>query len=297
MQRTISLFSLGLIALIGWQAYRFYQTQFPKTSVLRSQFPVVIYKGPKEPTDIELRKQKPPNWVFLHEIPKHVQGAVLVSEDWAFFDHKGYDPKQIEEAIKEDLAHGKFKRGASTLTQQVVKNVFLDKDKTLWRKLREFILAVRLEKNVSKRKILEVYFNIAEWGEGIHGIQEAAQAYFRKHPSQLTPKEGAFLAMLLPSPKRYSQSFRAKQLTRYASRTIQNILRNMGRAGYISEEEKLIQMQIPLSFETAALKTAEGLEPEPDPDEEATADVPEGSSKLREEEDPGLQNGWPPSEE
>ncbi len=304
MQRNISFlffFFLCLVIFFGWQTYRFYQWNFPDTAVLRSQFPVVVYKGKDESADIELQKKKPASWIFLHEIPSQVQGAVLVSEDWAFFDHKGYDPKQIEQAIKEDLAHGKFKRGASTLTQQVVKNVFLDKDKTLWRKVKEFFLAVRLERNVSKRRILEVYFNIAEWGEGVYGIRAAAQTYFKKHPSQLTAKEGAFLAMLLPSPKRYSQSYRAKQLTRYAARTIQNILRNMARAGYITEEEKLLQVQTPLSFESAALKAPEGLEPEPDPDDQPE-DVPEGSSRLRgaddtEDNDTGLQKAWPPSEE
>jgi monofunctional biosynthetic peptidoglycan transglycosylase len=187
--------------------------------------------------------------VNLGEVSRSAVGAVIVSEDWAFYSHEGYDAKQIREAIKEDLEQGKFARGASTITQQVVKNVFLERDKNIWRKIKELYLAVQLEKSVGKKRILETYLNIAEWGEGVFGIRAAAQVYFQKHPSQLTAKEGAFLAMLLPSPKRYSQSFRAKQLTPYARRIIYSVLDKMTRAQYITSEEKSAELATPLSWE------------------------------------------------
>ena len=112
------------------------------------------------------------------------------------------------------------------------------------------------------------------------GIRAAANHYFHKGPSQLTPKEGAFLAMLLPSPKRYSQSFKAKKLTRYASGTIRRILKNMGRAGYINEGELDLQLATSLPFEaqSAGEIPVQALEPEPDPDEVPAEEVPVGSA-------------------
>jgi monofunctional biosynthetic peptidoglycan transglycosylase len=140
---------------------------------------------------------------------------------------------------------------------QVVKNVFLSQEKTLYRKAKEFILAIRLDRHVSKRRVLEVYFNIAEWGEGIFGIGAAARKYFGKTPSELTPKEGAFLAMLLPSPKRYSQSFRDGRLTPYATKTVRSILDKMAQGEYITPEERDLEMNVRLSFETKSEPSTE----------------------------------------
>lgn len=217
-------------------------------ALLRKHYPVVIYQGPKQPTSIRFEKNRPAHWVSYSEISKAAVGAVVVSEDWAFFQHKGFDMNQIKEAIKTDIERGKFARGASTITQQVAKNVFLSNEKTLLRKARELYLSVQLEKQLSKTKILEVYFNVVEWGEGIYGLRAAARAYFGKSPQDLLPKEGAFLAMLLPNPKKYSQSFRDRALTPYASKTIKSILQKMHRAGYVSMEEYLTALETPLSF-------------------------------------------------
>jgi monofunctional biosynthetic peptidoglycan transglycosylase len=196
-----------------------------------------------------LRRAVPPGWVPIHAISPFAIGAVVVSEDWNFFRHDGYDAAEIKEAIKRDLVEGRFARGASTITQQVVKNVFLEQDKTLWRKLREFVLSVELDEQLTKKRILEVYFNIVEWGHGIYGIRAASQAYFSKSPSELTAGESAFLALLLPSPKRYSQSFRDQRLTPFAKRTQRNILRKMVKAGYLTQDEYLTQAQARLAFE------------------------------------------------
>ncbi|MGZ3708637.1 MAG: transglycosylase domain-containing protein, partial [Bdellovibrionota bacterium] len=198
---------------------------------------------------VTIQRGRPATWVSVKQISRAAVGAILVSEDWAFYQHKGYDPNQIREALRKDWDEGRFARGASTITQQVVKNVFLERDKSLWRKLRELLLAVRLEESVGKQRILETYLNIAEWGEGIFGIERAAQHYFHKEPSELTAKEGAFLAMLLPSPKRYSQSYRKHQLTDYARSTIEAILEKMNRARYLSEDELHMAASAPLPFE------------------------------------------------
>ncbi len=249
--------SLAVFAVGGWAVFRIYRSEFPDVSVLATQFPVVHYEGPKAPPRVSLQRAKPSGWTRLGEMSKVAVGAVVVSEDRAFFSHKGYDPAQIREALEEDVREGRFARGASTITQQVVKNVFLSNEKSVWRKFKELILAVRLEEAVSKQRILEAYLNVAEWGEGIFGIGAAARRYFGKSPQELTAKEGAFLAMLLPSPKRYSQSFRRKELTRYARRTVRDILDKMTQAHYLSLEERDLEQESPLSFEERALNSEE----------------------------------------
>ena len=247
----LSLLTVAATGCLFWSGYRFFHSEFPNVSVLKTQFPVVHYRGKKLPPTISLQKSRPSTWVELKEISPHAVAAIIVSEDGAFYQHKGYDPAQIREAIQKDIETGRFKRGASTITQQVVKNVFLEADKNLWRKSKELWLAIRIEDSVGKRKILETYLNVAEWGEGIFGIRAAANYYFSKPPSELTSKEGAFLAMLLPSPIRYSQSFHRKILTKYASRTVDSILDKMTQARYINEEERNRARSSPLSFEVA----------------------------------------------
>jgi monofunctional glycosyltransferase len=256
-----ALLSLGVGLVLGglltYALYRFVQRELPDVAVLNHKYPLVLYRAPKEPVKIKLVGGPPPGWVRIDQIAKSAVGAIVVSEDWAFFSHDGFDANQLKEAIKEDLADRQFSRGASTITMQVVKNVFLSQEKTLYRKAKEFILALRLDRHVPKKKVLEVYFNIAEWGEGVFGIGGAAKRYFGKTPLELTPKEGAFLAMLLPSPKRYSQSFRDGRLTPYASKTVRSILGKMVQAHYISEEERDAANALPLPFETSSSAESE----------------------------------------
>jgi monofunctional biosynthetic peptidoglycan transglycosylase len=213
---------------------------------------------------VQIVKGVPAGWTRLSDISSLAVGAIVVSEDWAYFSHRGYDANQIREALKHDIEKGSFARGASTITQQVAKNVFLSQEKTLWRKLKELFLAVRLDRELGKRKVLETYLNIVEWGPGIFGVSSASRHYFDKAPSELTAREGAFLAMLLPSPIRYSQSFRQKSLTRYAKSTIHRILEKMAQAGYLTEEESQQAKSAHLSFETGpeVQEDREGLEDE-----------------------------------
>ncbi len=233
---------------------------------LKTKYPHVIYRGPKEPFDVEIRKSRPESWVSLSQVSRSAQMAILISEDWAFYSHPGYDEKQIREAIEESIESGKLKRGASTITQQMVKNVFLSQEKSLIRKARELWLATKVEKVLGKKKILEIYLNIAEWGEGIFGIGRASQHYFHKSASELTAKEGAFLAMLLPSPKKYSISFRKKELTRYARKTVNSILNKLVSANVLTYEQKQVEWSTPLSFEVTQAANA------PDPAKDTVDD-------------------------
>jgi monofunctional glycosyltransferase len=226
----------------------------PDPRVLERQYPVTLYGGQGQPFTVRLVQQKPRNWASLREISRKAIGAIIVSEDWAFFSHEGYDLNQIQEVVGSGIRTGRIERGASTITQQVAKNVFLSHERTFWRKIQELILAVRLERSLSKPRILEIYLNIAEWGEGLFGIHRAARFYFGKHPAHLTAKEGAFLAMLLPSPRRYSISFRQEELTPYGRKTVDSILHKMVKAGYLEEEERIGEAQRLLPFEKGIIE-------------------------------------------
>ncbi len=239
------------VAYVALAFVYFFLWESQRVDRLLKQWPVVRYQGPKEYSYVELVDRPPPGWANLGEISRFAIGAVIVSEDWNFFSHDGVDFDELKDAIETDLRKRRFARGASTLTQQVVKNVFLTKDKSLIRKLKELYMATELEDQVPKRRILEVYFNIAEWGEGIYGIRAASRHYFSKSPGELTPKEAAFLAMLLPSPKRYSQSFRRKRLTPYARKQIKAILRKMTQAHYLDDERRAVEVSTPLGFEAS----------------------------------------------
>ena len=219
---------------------------------LKRSYPVVHYHGPKKPFTVTIERLRPSEWVSLSDISQKVVKAILISEDWAFYSHNGFDFEQIKEAVETNVERGKFVRGASTITQQVAKNVFLDQQKSLVRKLKEASITMQLEEHLSKSRILEIYLNIVEWGEGIFGIHDAAQFYFKKDPSQLNAKEGAFLAMLLPSPKKYSQSFRDKKLTEFAAKRVRTILGKLVAAKVLTEEQEQTELRMPLSFEIQA---------------------------------------------
>lgn len=188
-----------------------------------------------------LDSKMPSSWVDLGDVSERAKWAVIVSEDWAFYQHSGVDLEQLKIALKESWAAGEFTRGASTITQQVIKNCVLTDERTLWRKLQEVVLALYLEKIATKDRILELYLNIIELGEGIYGVKDASRYYFSKPPSQLEAREGAFLAMLLPSPVKYSISFDKKELTEFASEVVDSILVKMRQAGVYSEQERLIE--------------------------------------------------------
>ena len=244
--------ALLMVLLIGLSAFvggSFYLAIQPDVAALKTHFPIFQVRTPDQ-VQVTFAATPPMGWVPLNSISKAAVGAIVVSEDWAFFQHSGFDLNQIKDAIEEDLEAKSFVRGASTITQQVAKNLFLSRTKSLWRKLKEVYFALMLEKKVGKKKILEIYLNVAEWGDGIYGINNASRYYFQKDPSTLNAKEGAFLAMLLPSPKRYSQSFKNKALTNYANKTVANILEKMLRAQYLTEEEYQLARNTRLSFES-----------------------------------------------
>ena len=153
----------------------------------------------REGRDMKIRQR----WVPLKKVSPSLIKAVLVSEDNNFWHHEGFDLKAIEGAVEKNIEAGEFKFGASTISQQLAKNLFLSPSKNPLRKLKEAILTWRLENTLTKRRILELYVNVAEWGDGIFGIDEAARRYFGVRASQLTASQSAKLAASLPNPVLY----------------------------------------------------------------------------------------------
>ena len=173
-------------------------------------------------------------YVRLHEISPYVLHAVIAAEDGSFYSHKGFDWYEIRQSLNTNMQSGGFRRGGSTLTQQLAKNVFLDREKSLWRKLKEAYLANAIENRYDKNFILEKYLNVVEFDTDLYGVKAAAQHYFHKSPGALHPLEAAYLAMLLPNPKKYSQSARAGHLTPFARKMVQVILQRMQSFGKLS---------------------------------------------------------------
>jgi monofunctional glycosyltransferase len=161
-------------------------------------------------------------WVGLSRISRNARRAVVVAEDGKFWNHNGFDYDAIQNAVERNIEERRFKLGASTITQQLAKNLYLSPSKDPLRKLNEAILTRRIEQTLSKSRILELYLNVIEWGRGIFGIEVASWHYFGKSASGLTVSEAALLAAVLPNPIRYSPANpspyikkRAKQIAMY----------------------------------------------------------------------------------
>lgn len=159
----------------------------------------------------------------LARISPHLQKAVLAAEDAAFYRHKGFDWDGLQEALSRNWDKGELRRGGSTITQQLAKNLYLSTRKNLFRKAHEALLTWKLERALPKKRILELYLNVAEWGQGVFGAEAAARHHFGKSAADLSPDEAALLAAMLPSPRRYDPI----RMTPYLSKRQAQILRRM----------------------------------------------------------------------
>jgi len=193
--------------------------------------------------------ERPQYWRGIKEISPKLAATLIVSEDSNFYTHHGFDWEMISDNIQNFLSGSDKLRGGSTLTQQLSKNLFLSPSKSLWRKLREIIYTTLMEMTFNKRELLELYLNSVEFGGEIFGINQASNYYFSKSPGDLTPREAAFLIMLLPNPPKYATSFNQKELTPYARKTIANILNFMVIAGHLTDDERKTQLATPFSWE------------------------------------------------
>ncbi|WP_163400116.1 biosynthetic peptidoglycan transglycosylase [Flavobacterium fluviatile] len=197
-----------------------------------------------------------PNYTPLDQISPYLQKCVLTTEDPSFFSHRGFINEAFKQSILKNIRTKKFSRGASTISMQLIKNVFLTREKTLSRKLEEILLVYILENNriVSKQRMLEVYFNIIEWGPNVYGIGEASQFYFQKSPSDLNVDECLYLATIIPKPRKFMYQFNDEgNLKDYALQN-QKFLKNlMFRRGLLIPEDTLGQLPVYISGNARSL--------------------------------------------
>ncbi|MFA5137936.1 MAG: monofunctional biosynthetic peptidoglycan transglycosylase [Elusimicrobiota bacterium] len=231
LSRAIALRLLAA-ALAAAAVYVFW---LPDVSPLEKQ-------NPKTTAYIELRRRQAERagkkfkprmaWREFDAISEHLKRAVLITEDRSFYQHHGVDWESTREALKKDFRKRRLAFGGSTLTQQLARNLYLSPTKNPLRKIKEMLIARRLEKTLGKRRIFELYLNLAEWGKGIFGAEAAAQAYFGKSAAALDPEEAAALAVILPSPRRWNPVNRS----RHVERGIDRVIAKMRASGYLEEE-------------------------------------------------------------
>lgn len=225
--------ALLVLAVAGWIALTL--RDLPDVALLKRYRPAaaseVLDRRGAVITHFTERKYR--IWVPIAGVPDHVVRAVVTAEDDTFFGHSGVNYQAVWEALKHDVQKKRFARGGSTITQQMIKNVLLSREKTLSRKVREFVLARRAEEVLTKRQILEIYLNEVEWGTDLYGIEAAARYYFDKHTAELTPGEAALLAGMLPNP-RYYDPFKRQEKARQRQ---EQVLFNLFQAKLLTQEE------------------------------------------------------------
>jgi monofunctional glycosyltransferase len=212
-----------------------YYCLYPDVSRLRKE-------NPKKTALMEIRETEwrskgkkmavQQRWVGLSRVSPYVVKAVLIAEDDKFWSHGGFDLDAMQKALEKDLKAKKLRFGGSTISQQLVKNLYLSPSKNPLRKIKEAIITWRMERTLTKKRILELYLNVAEWGEGIFGIESASQRYYGKPASSLGPGEAARLAAILPNPRRY----RADGASRYVEKRTEIIYNIMVRRGIVIPE-------------------------------------------------------------
>jgi monofunctional biosynthetic peptidoglycan transglycosylase len=175
-------------------------------------------------------------WIPYNSISPVMRRAVLIAEDDAFFSHGGLDWDEIRASMRRNLEAGRIVRGASTITQQLARNLYLGNERTVTRKLREIMLARRIEGALTKRRIFELYLNLIEWGDGIFGIEAAAQRHFGVPASALDARQSALLASVIINPRRFDPAHPNLRIERRA----RMILGRMWRRGFIGEFEYLV---------------------------------------------------------
>lgn len=164
-----------------------------------------------------------PRWTPLRDMSPFVPQAVVLAEDVRFFDHGGLDIVSLKAALKINWRQGKIVWGGSTITQQLAKNLYLGPEKTVGRKLREIALALKLEKSLSKDRILEIYLNVAQWGPSLFGIANASERFFGKSAAALSPLEACYLASILPNPEHAQEPAWKKKIVEDGGRLFDTI--------------------------------------------------------------------------
>lgn len=211
------LLMLAFLGLVVFASYEY--ASLPSAEPLLKQNPkttALIEQRAEEAREAGQKPRRRQSWVGLSAVSKHAIDAVLLSEDASFYLHEGVDTKELENALEDAMRKGKLGRGASTITQQLAKNLWLSTDRSLLRKGKELILAHRLEEALPKNRILTIYLNVVEWGNGVYGIEAGAREHFGISASELSAAQGALLASMLPAPRKRSPTSGSKALKKRA---------------------------------------------------------------------------------
>ena len=184
----------------------------------------------------------PVEWVDFEQLPAHLPRTLLAAEDTAFYRHGGFDFNGLARAMIHNIKVRRMERGGSTLTQQLVKNLFLSGDRTALRKIQEAYLTWRVEHELSKTRLLELYLNLTHWGEGIYGLSAASAHYFEREPQLLTVEQMALLGAILPNPERFGAQLKRGQIASSRVEKIEHVLANLRFLGDLSMEDYLFLM-------------------------------------------------------
>ncbi len=208
------LVALGLVLMV--QLWFFLQVWWyvehnPATTAFMERRLATLQE--KMGADAELKYK----WVPYENISIHLKRAIVAAEDAKFLEHEGFDLEGIEKALQKNTRKGKVVAGGSTITQQLAKNLFLSGERSYLRKAQEAVITLMLEKLMTKRRILEIYLNVIEWGEGVYGAEAAARHYYRTSAAALTPSQAARLAAMVPRPRFYEKRPGSPYLARRAA--------------------------------------------------------------------------------
>ena len=261
------LFLLLVGPLVYFGIFFFYPevTRYEKENPRRTSF--MDYReqeAQREGNKLLIRQQ----WVPLNRISPYLIKAVTIAEDDKFYQHEGFDFEAIQLALEKNIKAGKFKAGGSTISQQLAKNLYLTPSKNPVRKVKEAILTWRLERTLSKKRIMELYLNVVEWGEGIFGAEMAARTWYGKPAAALGPEEAARLAVVLPNPRKYNPRSGSKYVAN-RSRIVYNIMVRRGIVIPVYEEI----MTEPLAEAPTETPPAPPSEPHERPAGEAAPEV------------------------
>jgi hypothetical protein len=200
-----------------------------------------------------------PDWTPYEEISPHLETAVIVSEDGGFFRHRGFDARAMESALRDNLIARRYLRGASTISMQLAKNLYLGSEKTIGRKIQEAVLVVLLEQELAKHELMELYLNVIEFGPGIYGVKRAARHYFDEEPAELSLAQALYLSSILPNPD--SSHFRADgSLSERWTAYLRKLMQIAHRIGRITEEELTAGLREEIRFREPSAQAAEHSE-------------------------------------
>jgi len=220
----------GLMAVAGWIV------RLPDVRALKT-------RPPRTTAYIELRRRQAEargegfdlrwSWVPYDRISDNLKRAVIIAEDDTYWEHDGVDWDAMQDALERDRREGKPAAGGSTITMQVARNLYLSPSKNPLRKIKEMLIARKLERELGRARVFEIYLNVAEWGKGIFGCEAAARAYFAKACADVTPEEAVAMAVVLPNPRRWDPS----KPGAYVQRNSRRVIRNMTASGLWSAPE------------------------------------------------------------